>query len=316
MRIKLSFYAFIATILISTTPTTGQSQGYFPGTDILSVLAPMPALSVGYMFPAGPTTLKKDIKSTDNNHFRKLTQSYNLEGPWIEFAVPFRPPYPIGFEIGGAYLLSSNSRSEETYTTNNSNGVGTRSWRTSTQLWNAQMLATYQITSSISGLLGFRYYSLVTKFSEPQGIGAYNSWLAHWSNLDVLLDIPYIGITYARSFINGPTINAGMIGLPFLSGDVSYRGRGPTLQSDVFEMSKEIHSGYFVEAWAGLSFPVTPWLRAAAFSKYSGVSGKTLGTTSWTYYDSDSKKVVNDLETDAAFDTGAWIVGGSITASF
>ncbi len=167
MNLKTSFYTIVFIILILASPSADQAQGFFPGSDTLSLVSPMPRLSVGYMFPSGPTTLKLNIKGEGADSIKKLTQSYKLQGLWAELAIPIRTPSPLGFEIGGAYLFSANNRSTETYS---KSGGEERSWRTGTQMWYFQALATYQITSSISGILGFRYDSFVTKFSEPGNV--------------------------------------------------------------------------------------------------------------------------------------------------
>ncbi|MFH0959906.1 MAG: hypothetical protein V1897_14520 [Pseudomonadota bacterium] len=309
MNLKSSFYSItlVSILLIFVSPPALKAQGALCPPSGCSWFTPVPRLSVGYMFPAGPTTLKKDIKSTNENHLKKLTQSYNLEGLWTEFAFPFRTPWPLGFEICGAYLFSSNNRSEETYTTVG-NVAGSRSWRTSTQMWYFQMLATYQITSSLSGILGFRYDSFMTKFSEPEDMSGDTSLPSQTADLSVTLDVPFIGMAYSRRFMYGSTINAGIIGLPTLPGDLYYRGVGRSSDNKAFLMSKELNSGYFLESWTGLLLPLTPWIQVGGFLKYSGVYGKTLGILS------DSNK--SQYETEATFDRDNWIVAGFVSASF
>ncbi|MEI6134867.1 MAG: hypothetical protein WCP72_07820, partial [Desulfomonile sp.] len=76
----------------------------------------------------------------------------------------------------------------------------------------------------------------------------------------------------------------------------------------------EFMSGYFLEGWAGLSFPVLSWIQVGAFSKYSGVYGKTNGRTSGDVTFSD--KSPESGKSNAIFESGAWIVGGSVSTSF
>jgi hypothetical protein len=58
------------------------------------------------------------------------------------------------------------------------------------------------------------------------------------------------------------------------------------------------------------------WVQIGAFSKYSGVYGKTNGRTSGGV--TSEKKATDDplSNSDAIFESGAWIVGGSISTSF
>ena len=78
-------------------------------------------------------------------------------------------PAPLGFEIGGAYLFSANNQVYRDLSTANYT-VRRRREKLGNQHSDVvifRRLATYQITSSLSGILGFRYDSFVTKFSEP-----------------------------------------------------------------------------------------------------------------------------------------------------
>jgi hypothetical protein len=268
------------------------------------------------MFPAGPTTLKLDIKGGPADLIKRLTQSYNLQGLWTELAIPIRTPSPLSFEIGGAYLFSANNRATSTYTLTTTSGGEERSWRTGTQMWYFQALATYQITSSISGILGFRYDSFVTKFSEPQNIVGNSLALLHTADFTVNADIPFFGMEYSRRFVSGSTINAGMIGLPAFPCDLLHRETRN--DSKKLSLNNGSDSGHFLEAWAGLSLPITPWLHAGAFSKYSGAYAKAVGNWSLSKPDpNDSSKIVTEPhETEATFDRGVWIVAGFVGASF
>ena len=307
MNLKTSFYTLVSIILILATPSFVQSKGSFIGSDTLSLISPAPRLSVGYMFPSGPTTLKLDIKGGPADSIKRLTQSYKLQGLWAELAIPIRTPSPLSFEIGGAYLFSANNRSTETYAPTTTVGGEERSWRTGTQMWYFQALATYQITSSISGVLGFRYDSFVTKFSEPENVVGNRTILFHTAEFTVNADIPFFGMEYSRRFVYGSTINAGIIGLPAFPCDLLHRETRNDRKKLSFNNGSD--SGYFLEAWAGLSLPITPWLNAGAFSKYSGANAKTTADLSLTD--------INDpYKTEVTFDRGVWIVAGFVGASF
>ena len=302
MNLKTSFYTIASIILILASPSFAQAQGSFPGSDTLSLILPAPRLSVGYMFPAGPTTLNLDIKGGTAGSIKRLTQSYKLQGLWTELAIPIKTPSPLGFEIGGAYLSSGNNRSYST-----KNGVAERTWRTSTQMCYFQVAATYQITSSISGILGFRYDSFMTNFSEPENIVG-DSGRLHNADFTFSGEIPFFGIAYSRRFMYGSTVNTGMIGLPTLPGDLYHRETRET--NNRLSFNNGADSGYFLEAWAGLSYQLTPLIQVGAFSKYSGVYFKTTGNLSL------SQDSASQYETEATFDRGVWIIAGFVGASF
>ena len=317
MNLKTSFYTLASIILILASPSFGQAQGSFFGSDTLSLFSPVPRLSVGYMFPSGPTTLKL-VKVGEENPW--LIQSYKLQGIWAEWAIPVRTPSPLGFEISGGYLFLGNNQSQETYPQgwrelNDSNKLkGSRDWGTSTQMVNFQAIVTYRFTSSLSGILGFRYDSFMTKFSHPDHLdGVVHSIPSNTADLTMNLDIPFFGIGYFRTLKFGGDLNIGLIGLPTLPGELEYKevfGGG----NQVSLSRTEFMSGYFLEGWAGLSFPVMSWVQVGTFSKYSGVYGKTNGRTSGGVTFSD--KNPESGNSDAIFESGAWIVGGSVSTSF
>jgi hypothetical protein len=309
MNLKTSFYTLASIILILASPSFGQAQGSFFGSDTLSLFSPVPRLSVGYMFPSGPTTLKL-VKVDEEAPWR--IQSYKLQGIWAEWAIPVRTPSPLGFEISGGYLFRGNTQSQETYPPgwyDSNNGLtGMREWGTSTQMVNFQAAVTYRFTSSFYGILGFRYDSFMTKFSNPAylDVGVQNL-----ADLTINFDIPFFGIGYTRTLRFGGTVDTGLIGLPTLPGELEYKEGG----TEGFSLSRtEFMSGYFLEGWAGLSFPVLSWIQVGAFSKYSGVYGKTNGRTSGDVTFSD--KSPESGKSNAIFESGAWIVGGSVSTSF
>jgi hypothetical protein len=176
-------------------------------------------------------------------------------------------------------------------------------------MWYFQALATYQITSSLSGVLGFRYDSFVTKFSEPENVD--RTLLFHTADFTVNADIPFFGMEYSRSFLYGSNVNAGIIGLPAFPCDLFHRENRGIDKKLSFNNGSD--SGYFLEAWAGLSLPITPWLQAGAFSKYSGANAKSVASLSLS---SSSNSTTETHETEATFDRGVWIVAGFVGASF
>ncbi len=316
MNLKTSFFTLASIILILASPSFGQAQGSFFGSDTLSLFSPVPRLSVGYMFPSGPTTLKL-VKVDEEAPW--LIQSYKLQGVWAEWAIPVRTPTPLGFEISGGFLFLGNSRSQETYPKGghelNNRLTGMRDWGTSTQMVNFQAAVTYRFASSFYGILGFRYDSFMTKFSNPDHLdGILHSSPYNTADFTMNLDIPFLGIGYSRTLKFGGTVDTGLIGLPTLPGELEYKESFGGGGQRFFLSRTEFMSGYFLEAWAGLSFPVMSWIQVGAVSKYSGVYGKTNGRTSGGVTSKDPNETLGN--SNAIFESGAWIVGGSVSTSF
>lgn len=316
MNLKTSFFTLASIILILASPSFGQAQGSFFGSGPLSLISPAPRLSVGYMFPSGPTTLKL-VKVDEEAPW--LIQSYKLQGIWAEWAIPVRTPSPLGFEISGGYLFRGNTQSQETYPKGghelNNLLTGMRDWGTSTQMVNFQAVVTYRFASSFYGILGFRYDSFMTKFSNPDHLdGGVQSMPYNTADFTMNLDIPFFGIGYSRTLKFGGTVDTGLIGLPTLPGELEYKELFGGGGRRFFLSRTEFMSGYFLEGWAGLSFPVLSWIQVGAFSKYSGVYGKTNGRTSGGVTSENPNETLGN--SNAIFESGAWIVGGSVSTSF
>ena len=96
----------------------------------------------------------------------------------------------------------------------------------------------------------------------------------------------FLGWNIPEGFCSAVLINAGIIGLPAFPCDFVHRETRKGSKKLSFNNGSD--SGYFLEAWAGLSLPITPWLQAGAFSKYSGANAKTMADLSLSDTDNNS----------------------------
>ncbi len=312
MKLKASLFSLIGTFLTIIAPTISLAQGLSCGPDSLSMFSVQPKVFIGYMFPNRPTTLSIDT-SGSGFQIQSLEQSFNVQGLWMELVVPIRCPSPLGFAMGLGYLFPANYRSRETYNITGG-GVAERTWSTSTQMVNFQVAATYRFSTSVTGILGFRYDSFMTNYLEPENL--LQNPLTFYGNqradLTISGDIPFAGAMVERTFLNGANLKAGAIGLPTLPGQIEYReavqtssdGRGAIL-------SREFRSGYFLEGFAELSIPISRWGQMGAFAKYNGIYGRA---TKANVSPGGSDKTT--IEANVTFDRSSWMFGGTISAGF
>ncbi len=319
MKLKASLFSLIGTFLTIIAPTISLAQGLSCGPDSLSMFSVQPKVFIGYMFPNRPTTLSIDT-SGSGFQIQSLEQSFNVQGLWMELVVPIRCPSPLGFAMGLGYLFPANYRSRETYNITGG-GVAERTWSTSTQMVNFQVAATYRFSTSVTGILGFRYDSFMTNYLEPENL--LQNPLTFYGNqradLTISGDIPFAGAMVERTFLNGANLKAGAIGLPTLPGQIEYReavqtssdGRGAIL-------SREFRSGYFLEGFAELSIPISRWGQMGAFAKYNGVYGRATKANVSGGKTSDGKGGTVDMtiEANVTFDRSSWMFGGTISAGF
>lgn len=313
MKLKASLFSLIGTFLTIIAPTISLAQGLSCGPDSLSMFSVQPKVFIGYMFPNRPTTLSIDT-SGSVFQIHSLEQSFNVQGLWTELVVPIRCPSPLGFAMGLGYLFPANYRSRETYITGE--GVAKRTWSTSTQMVNFQVAATYRFSTSVTGILGFRYDSFMTNYLEPENL-LQNPLIFNGdqrADLTISGDIPFAGAMVERTFWNGANLKAGAIGLPTLPGQIEYREAVITSVPSTglgAILSREFRSGYFLEGFAELSIPISRWGQMGAFAKYNGVYGRATKANV-----SRGGSDTTTIEANVTFDRSSWMFGGTISAGF
>ncbi len=316
----------IITIIISS----GQAfpQQLMPIYKPVPTICAQPIVYVGYLSSNKPTCLSFDVAGGNVFGIQALKQTLNTQGIWTELFVPVKTSGLLGLDVGAGYLFPSNSDSEERY--NLASGSAGRNWRTSSQLWNAQVAITYDVYSSIIAVFGFRYQSFMINFMEykdpfPNSL-VFNELSLAGTNFSFGGYIPYLGARIERTLANAYTIRAGAIGFPALPGSFLYREvvtdsshlqdgwRGNGVKS-----SNEFMSGYFLEALAEVAIPVSWWGQAGAFVKFSSVYGKTsmnLTNTVSRGVTSNPSTIYVHNDAGFTFDQSILVVGGSLSVSF
>jgi hypothetical protein len=329
VKLRASLCALLGTLLTIIVPSISLAQGVFGAFDALSEISIQPTICIGYLFPNKPNTLSIDMSGDSLVSIKKIKQSFNVEGVWTELVIPIRTPSPLGFAVDFGWLFSTSTQSTETYNLASS-GYAERTWRTSTQMCHFEVAATYRFFPSLSGILGFRYDSLMTNFFSPQWKSTNGPTFAHDNSAGLTLsaDIPFFGLLLERNIMYGGNVRAGVTWLPTLAGQLEYKevvrqnyfGTDETkiYVANGVSSSKELSSGHFLETVVEVSAPIYRGAHAGAFLKYSGIDGSA-PTASATIGYSKKDNTITAITSENAeknFNMSSWIVGGTFSLNF
>jgi hypothetical protein len=290
-----------------------------------------PRLLVGYLLPIQNSALNIYISNLSwiNDNGKTLTakssicgflQSSKMDGVWLEAVFPAKTNCSVGFTTSFGYLVPGKYRPQESYLS--SGQAAPRTWGQDTTLYNIKFSLDYTVTESLTGMLGFLYDSLSTKYTNPeatvQSVPAFNPLQS--ANLGVSAVVPFVGLQYERPLRSRFNLKASVIGFPALLGSLSYQesvqyditgaqveGSAQVVQSNGVQ---QFSFGYFYEAFAELSTAVWPGFAAGAFVKYSEYSG-TLDHLDVT--NAPSNPVMKGV---ISYSQKPFIIGASITALF
>jgi hypothetical protein len=355
VRRYAKWLALIVIVIIAVAPSISIAQEFYGGPTHLLSLSAQPTVYIGWITPNKATTFSLANNASNQFNIRSLEQTLNVQGVWTELLVPIKTSSPLGLILDFGYLFPSNKQSEETY--NLTSGVAaSRTWNTSSQLWNCSVAATYHMYPSMTGIMGFRYDSFMTNYKDPGFQVSQNLYLrkVDIAEFDFSGYLPFLGVMVEKTIGYGSSLKASLIGLPALFGSFVYKERisssnlinssfkdiyDPSTKSNVtvdyedrwdgLQASNEFTSGYFLEAGGDLSFPISSWGQAGVFVKYSGVYGKTTtivnssASTNPTFNSNIPPNAkwsfsANNYpnQADTTFQRSNWIFGGTISACF
>jgi hypothetical protein len=340
--------ALIVIVITALAPSFSFAQEFYGGPTHLLSLSAQPTVYIGWLTPNKATTFSLGNSASNTFNIRSLEQTLNVQGVWTELLVPIKTSSPLGLILDFGYLFPSNKQSEETY--NLTSGVAaSRTWNTSSQLWNFSVAATYHIFPSVTTIVGFRYESFMTNYKDyensvPNGL-YFNPQALGGTDFTFSGYIPFFGAVIDTSPGYSTNLKAGVIGFPALPGSFVYGevvtnsgslngdpesddNNLPAAYWNGIRASNEFGSGYFMEAFAQVSTPISWWAEVGAFVKYSGVYGKATSEVNTTR--AEAGKISNtdsppnylsipqsyNNQADVTFQRSNWIFGGTISACF
>ncbi|MEW6113505.1 MAG: hypothetical protein AB1664_15340, partial [Thermodesulfobacteriota bacterium] len=238
---------------------------------------------------------------------------YNLEGVWLEVAIPVTFDYNYGLMVSGAHLFPAAATSRQTYSLDGGVGGGRRDWNTDIQWWNVQAAGSYAFWRGVSLLAGYRWDSFMTKFTSPSDLVGIPGLNTDQADLTVSAHIPFIGIQLDPWLSCETFTKVGFVGFPVVLGTLIYKegvgniANGPAALNG----NQAFDSGYFMEAYGEGGMKMANW-NVGGFVKYS-----TLHATSKV--DLEASLAANGLAVQKynfTFDRRNWIFGGKIGVAF
>ncbi len=344
MGLKTVWLGLIGIFLIAIAPSVTMGQIIWDNPDSVPFFAFQPTVSIGNLTPNKATTFSLGNNASNIFNITSLQQTLNIQGVWTELTIPIKGSSPLGAIVDFGYLFPSNTRSEEIY--NLTSGFASRTWNTSSQLWNLSAAVSYHVFPAVTAVMGFRYESFMTNYKDydnavtnngtlyfnPQALGGTDFTFSGY--------LPFFGAVVDTSFGNATCLKAGVIGFPTLLGSFVYRevvnsgfstGESPDADNwNGIRASNGFSSGYFLEAFSQVFTKISWWGEAGAFVKYSGVYGKTTTGVNTTIAVLPATPAPNPNpppahlaipnsfhnQADAIFQRSSWIFGGTISASF
>jgi len=312
-------------LLIAIVPSVVTAQIIWDQPGVIPSFSSQPTVFIGYLTPNKATTFSLGNSASNTFNIRSLEQTLNIQGIWTEVSLPVKSSGPLGVVVDFGYLFPSNRTSEENYNLNSS-GFASRTWDTRSQLWNLSVAVTYHFLPSVTGVLGFRYESFMTNYTdyynEVQNTLDFNPNALAGTDFNFSGYIPFFGAVVDGSLGSAACFKAGVIGFPALPGSFVYNevinnpsvpSRYPSYMNGI-KTSNEFTSGYFLEAFGEVYTPINWWASVGAFIKYNGVWGRATMDVNTNIWRDNLNSFHNQAV--ATFQRSSWIFGGSVSASF
>lgn len=266
-----------------------------------------PSAFVGYLYrPHGVTFQTRFDGPATANQISSTRNDFDLQGIWLEFALPMTIGQNMGFIVSGAHLFSLQPTSTQSYTIYNS-PTAARQWNPDIQWWETNAAGTYQFAPFISGLAGFRWTSLITNFNEAKNQVGFVAPNADYGSLNTNSYIPYAGVLMEGKPDCRSSVKVAAYGCPILPASLTYNeSMDLTNQPTSIYATTLSSTGYFFEALTEYSMQRDCWLMGS-FARFTALRmERTVGA---------SVGGVN-MPIDIIFDRSNWIFGGKIGYTF
>jgi len=292
MKFVVKVTVVIAVFLAAVLPAEVHAQGFAFPNYTWGPFTLQPSVSVGYAASTKPVSFTLDL---------------------------------AGFGLGFGYLFSINKDSSETYDLSSETS---RSWNTRVQMAKFDMWATYDITPTVSTILGFRYDSFLVNFEDPAPTFSISSLTfsgEQTADFNFSGFFPIIGVAWQRVLGPSQGLRAGFSGFPAVIGAFSYRENlfKPANNKDNrggLTASNEFKSGYFIEAFADFAVPLSSWARFGVFGRYNLIHGRTSmdvnAGTMLQEYDTKETQHYRIIPSTATFQRNVWFVGAAFSTTF
>ena len=294
-------------------PNMNQGCASFPGFNPYGCPPPMcmpgptaePSVYVGYLFKDHGAGIDLQFSNGNVAGITSTRNDFDLQGVWLEFALPIAISKNAGLFFTGAHLFPVETKGLQSYTL--VNGSASREWKPDIQWWEITTGLSCRLTPFIAALGGFRWSSFVVKFDDPTDQLGFTTTTDD-AKLITNAYIPFFGGEINIEPSCNTSLKAAVIGLPALPGDLKYRETisATGAASISYSGSTKYKSGYFMEALTEASMRMNPF-SLGAFAKFDWL--QTVRTRDFIV---DGTNVNAEIK----FDRRNWIIGGKASVVF
>jgi hypothetical protein len=228
---------------------------------------------------------------------------FDLQGVWLEFAVPATIQENMALLLSGSHLFGLQSTSTQSYDLPNAQSAG-RNWNPDIQWWEVNAAGSYQFVPSVSGVLGFRWSSFSVTFNNPSNQLGFTNPNTNQASLTTNAYIPYSGLLLETQPDCRSVMKLGLYGCPVLPADFLYSENlnFSNQQLTTISAKANMSTGYFAEGVAEYSMRRAS-LTMGAFTRFSVLHvERSIGTS----------LAGISTPTDITFERKYWIFGGKI----
>jgi hypothetical protein len=231
---------------------------------------------------------------------------FDLQGVWLELAVPVSLSPQTGLVFTGSHLFPVQPKAVQTYSL--LTGGARRQWTPDIQWWEVNAAGLYRFCQMAAGIAGFRWSSFVVDFNNPTNqLGFTNT--TDQAKLTTNAYIPFVGVLLERQLACTSKTRCAIIGFPTLPSDfeftetVSLSGQAV---STTFSPKGTLKSGYFFEALGEYSTQMRNW-NYGGFVRFTALHSKRSHDLNFSGGTS---------QVDVTFDRMNLILGGKIGMAF
>lgn len=267
-----------------------------------------PSAYVGYLYKDHGAGIQLQFNGPATVGQTTYTRNdFDLQGIWLELALPVAIDHNMGFLVTGAHLFSIQPTSIQSYSLA---GVASaaRKWNTDVQWWEVNGAGSYQFFPSVTGIVGFRWINFAVNFTNSVDLQGFVSPSTDAATLTTNSYIPYSGLLIESKPDCRGTIKLAAYGSPILPVDFDYNetvsltGQART----AFSTKAAMGNGYFAEGFTEYSLKRES-CSIGGFVKFTVVHAeRSIGA------------LVGGINTpiDITFDRKNWILGGKIGYMF
>jgi hypothetical protein len=264
-----------------------------------------PSVYVGYLFKDRGAEIDIEFENGDVVGITSTRNDFDLQGVWLELAVPFALSQDLSGFVTGAHLFPTQTKARESY--RQLNGTAKREWTPDIQWWELNAGLAYRFCPVVSALGGFRWSSFVVSFKDPSDQLGFST-ASDDAKLTANFYIPFFGLAAGGEPSCNTSFNIAVLGFPAVPSDVDFQETlTPTGQVSTRLSGKtDYKSGYFLEALGEASMKMNAW-SLGAFVRFDFIH---------TERTRDFTVAGVSRQADIKVDRGNWIAGGKIALAF